>query len=273
MVRIAYGAGHGGGGSTRGKRAPDGEYEWNFNNKVVQALEAELRTYENVELLRTDDSTGTVDVPLAARTERARNWGCDIYVSVHHNVLGTNWGNHSGVETYTYLGSQPRSERLARAVHPRIVRAMSIRDRGMKKENFHVVRAFKDLPVAAVLTEGGFMDSTIDSKKLRDDSIMRAQGTAIACGIAEYAGLKKKAASLTNSPFAAFGRFRIYTGTFKDDAEAEKYAKLIENRLGYQPFVQDRRIWTGVFQTFESAQEAQRKIRGEFGLNPSVREE
>ncbi|EIM06224.1 N-acetylmuramoyl-L-alanine amidase, partial [Planococcus antarcticus DSM 14505] len=35
MLKIALDAGHGGKNSTPGKRSPDGEYEWNFNNKVL----------------------------------------------------------------------------------------------------------------------------------------------------------------------------------------------------------------------------------------------
>lgn len=39
---VAIDAGHGGFGVTPGKRTPDGEYEWNFNNKVAKAAIAKL---------------------------------------------------------------------------------------------------------------------------------------------------------------------------------------------------------------------------------------
>lgn len=44
--KIAFCAGHGGSGSTKGKRTPDGEYEWDFNNKVAIAFENEIKKYK-----------------------------------------------------------------------------------------------------------------------------------------------------------------------------------------------------------------------------------
>ena len=44
----------------------------------------------------------------------------------------------------------------------------------------------------AILIEGGFMDSTKDIKKLRDDKVVKAVGVAIAKAVAEFYGLKLK---------------------------------------------------------------------------------
>ncbi|OMP66169.1 N-acetylmuramoyl-L-alanine amidase [Domibacillus epiphyticus] len=190
-MRIAVNAGHS--LNTPGKRTPDGEPEWSFNDKVVRAIINELRTYEGVEILRTDDPSGKTDLPLKTRTNKAKAWGAEVYVSVHHNALSGKWGKHGGIETYTYRGSpQPSSERLASLVHPRLVKAMGLRDREHKKANFHDVRVFENEPTAAILTEGGFMDSTTDIKVMRDDEKLKAQGAAIAHGIALFGGLKKK---------------------------------------------------------------------------------
>ncbi|KAB7709101.1 N-acetylmuramoyl-L-alanine amidase [Bacillus aerolatus] len=71
----------------------------------------------------------------------------------------------------------------------------------------------------------------------------------------------------------AKGKYRIYTGLFKSDAEAERQAQLIGTNLGYKPFAKERRVWTGVFNTLESAMTAQRKISQEFGFNPKIRQE
>ena len=62
MVKIAIDAGHG--MNTAGKRTPDGEREWSFNNKVALAAIAKLNTYQNVKILRLDDPSGKNDVPL-----------------------------------------------------------------------------------------------------------------------------------------------------------------------------------------------------------------
>lgn len=79
MVKIALDAGHG--RHTSGKRTPDGESEWTFNDKVLRACVAKLNEYQNVEVLRLDDPTGEADVPLKARTDRANIWKADVLVS------------------------------------------------------------------------------------------------------------------------------------------------------------------------------------------------
>ncbi|MEK4305840.1 N-acetylmuramoyl-L-alanine amidase [Oceanobacillus sp. FSL K6-0251] len=198
MAKVAMCAGHGGSGSTPGKRSPAGEYEWNFNDAVVRAAIAKLKD-NGVEVLRTDDASGKTDVGLTARTNKANAWGADAYVSVHHNALGTKWLNYEiGIETFTQNGSHPQAERLARCIHPKYVKAMGLKDRGMKKSNLAITRQTK---MPAVLTEGGFMDSRIDIKAMRSNAKLKAQGEAIADGIMEFLNVKNnKEAPKTSKP-------------------------------------------------------------------------
>ena len=187
MAKVAMCAGHGGSGSTPGKRSPAGEYEWNFNDAVVRVAIAKLKA-NGVEVLRTDDASGKTDVGLTARTNKANAWGADAYVSVHHNALGTKWLNYEiGIETFTQNGSHPQAERLARCIHPKYVKAMGLKDRGMKKSNLAITRQTR---MPAVLTEGGFMDSRIDIKAMRNNAKLKAQGEAIADGIMEFLNVK-----------------------------------------------------------------------------------
>lgn len=189
MVRIAIDAGHG--YNTAGKRTPDGEREWTFNDKVARAAIARLNTYGGVEILRVDDPTGKVDIPLATRTNRANAWKADVYVSLHHNALIGTWGAHGGVETFTFNGENANSvsQRIAAEIHPRVLSAMGISNRGIKKANFHVLRETK---MPAILVEGGFMDSLADILALRNDAKLAAQGEAVADGLAAYYKLKPK---------------------------------------------------------------------------------
>ncbi|BAQ08828.1 N-acetylmuramoyl-L-alanine amidase [Bacillus sp. OxB-1] len=183
VVKIVLDAGHG--FNTAGKRSPDGEREWSFNNKVLLACEAKLREYKGLEILRVDDPTGKTDVPLKTRTDRANNWGADVYVSIHHNALSGKWHSGGGIETFTmdHPRANPKSVEVAKAVHPRIVKSMVLRDRGIKKMNLHVLR---ETNMPAILTEGGFMDSTIDIHSMRNKTNLEAQGEAIAEGLAAY---------------------------------------------------------------------------------------
>jgi len=189
MKKIVIDAGHG--YNTPGKRTPDGEREWTFNDKVARAVIQKLAMYKNVQTLRVDDSTGKTDVPLKTRTNRANKWETDVYIAIHHNALAGVWGNHGGIETYTLNHPQanPRSKEIAAIIHPLIVKAMGLNDRGLKTENFHVLR---ETYMPAILIEGGFMDSKIDIIAMRNDAKLKAQGEAIAEGLAVYLKLQLK---------------------------------------------------------------------------------
>lgn len=187
MVKIALDAGHG--LHTPGKRTPDGEREWSFNNKVLLAAVERLNQYENVQILRLDDPTGKTDVPLRTRTNKANKWKADVLVSIHHNANTSKWGSWGGVETFTHPQSSKASKDIAKIINPMIVKAMGLRDRGVKTSNLHMVRE-SNMP--SILSEGGFMDGLTDIKALRDDSKLKAQGYAIADGLAQYFKLKFK---------------------------------------------------------------------------------
>lgn len=188
MVKIVLDAGHG--LNTPGKRTPAGEPEWSFNDKVVRAAIAMLNGYENVEILRVDDPTGKIDVPLEIRTDKANAFKADVYIACHHNANTGSWGTWTGTEIYTYNHPQtdPKSVEIVKVIHPLVIRAMGLKDRGLKKENFHVLRETK---MPSLLIEGGFMDSTIDIVALRNDAKLHAQGVAIAEGLIKYFGLKE----------------------------------------------------------------------------------
>src|SRR5690606_38762284 len=178
----------------------DGEYEWNFNDKVARAFEREIKNYEGVSLLRTDDASGKTDVPLRTRTNRANSWKADVYISFHHNANTGRWSSAwTGVETFYHANSSANSsvsKRLAQSVQKALVKAYGLADRGIKTNNLHITR---ETNMPAVLVEGGFMDSTIDIKKLRDDSVLAQAGILIARSVANIFGLKRKGESTPKS--------------------------------------------------------------------------
>ena len=197
MVKVVVNGGHGLG--TKGKESPDGVKEWSYNNEIVKAAIAELKTYEGVQVKRADDPTGKRDVPLSERVNMANNWGADYYISYHNNaLLNGGWGDHTGTETYTQTGVNSKETLdFAKAIHRGMVRAFGLRDRGMKTANFQETRT---TAMPCVLTEGAFMDSTIDIKKLRDKNVLKAAGRESIKEFAKYKGLKKKAAKKPAPP-------------------------------------------------------------------------
>lgn len=230
--KVAFDAGHGGNNSTPGKRTPSNEYEWNFNNKVALAFEEELRKYENIELLRTDDRTGKTDVPLKTRVDKANKWGANLYVSFHENALAGKWGSHTGTETFYSKGST-EGKKLARLVHNAALKAYGLRDRGLKTNTLYIT---KETKMPAVLVEGAFMDSNIDIKKLRDNSVLKNSGKYIAQAVAEYGKLKKKKIkeSVVNKSDGKL--YRVQTGAFSNKNNAINLSKRLEG-YGYSTYL------------------------------------
>ncbi len=236
---VVFDAGHG--INTAGKRTPDGEREWTFNNKVTLSAIKQLNTYAGVKVYRTDDPTGKTDVSLTARTNKANKLGANVLVSIHHNANTGKWGTWTGTETYTYLGKWADAEKLAKIVQGRLVKAYGLRDRGTKKKDLHMLRESK---MTAILTEGGYMDSTIDIKKLRDGKVLEKAGIAIADGVAEFLGLKKKAVTSPSKPSnpTTTNLYRVRK-TWADDksqigafADKQNAIDLAKSKSGYKVF-------------------------------------
>lgn len=206
MKKVTFSAGHGGFGVTPGKRGPDGKYEWDWNNAVVIAAMKHLTTvYGDVQVIRIDDPTGRTDPPLTTRSNSVITSTPDLHIDVHHNALGTVWIETGlGIETFVMTSMSDatatkainKSLEAAQYIHPCIVTAMGLRDRGIKRENFHMLREINRAGIPSILTEGGFMDSRIDRAAMDQPAMLVAQGVALADGVANFLNLNKKATSV-----------------------------------------------------------------------------
>lgn len=246
--KVALDAGHG--KHTAGKRTPDGEREWTFNNTVLLAAKDELSNYPDIEVIRLDDPTGERDVPLRERTNKAKAEKADVLASIHHNANTGKYGTWTGTETFVQetFAQNPKSHALAKAVHPKYVKAFGLKDRGIKTNNFHMLRETNyyengvQKGMAAILTEGGYMDSSIDIAHLRSNTRLKAQGKAIAEGIAEYLGAKRTSVTV-----------KVETSIKpKEDVkvasvDAEKNASADRSFVSAQEFVKAKGISDGTY--------------------------
>lgn len=146
---------------TSGKQTPDVQKEWSFNRKVVETEMAMLAKFEGVKQLRLDDPTGRVDIPLIERSKKANQWGTNLQVDVYHNASGTNWvKSELEIESFIMTGTKHYREsmNLAEHIHPKALQAMGLKDRGINSQNLHMLR---EINAPAILTEGGFMNSSV----------------------------------------------------------------------------------------------------------------
>lgn len=240
VLKIAVSEGHG--LHTPGKRTPAGEREWTFNNKMGQGFRSEILKYEGVQIKLVSDPTGQRDTPLRERTDIANNWGADLYLSLHHNANTGRWGTWTGTETYTYNRStNPKSVRLAQVSNDAIVEVYKLRNRGLKKANFHEVRESR---MPAALTEGGYMDSTIDIKVMRNDAQVIEAGRNIARKVAAEYGLKRKAGAAPAKPSSSVDTtnaviYRVQVGSYSNMANAVAFAKTVEDKTGFDTYIVD----------------------------------
>jgi N-acetylmuramoyl-L-alanine amidase len=117
-------------------------------------------------------------VSLQGRTDMANRLGADLFVSIHANSMGRGRPDVSGLEVY-YYGNRA----LADVIHKNILRNVNIRDRGVRRARFYVLRKTS---MPATLVEVGFVTGNQDSANLRNTAYQKQMATAIARGILEY---------------------------------------------------------------------------------------
>lgn len=191
-IKIALDAGHG--LYTKGKQTPDGIKEWSINDKVRDKVVEFLKDY-NVEIIHLDNDEGKTDESLASRVSKYINASVSAVVSIHHNAYKGIWGTATGVEVFTDKNPTEADKRLAECIYSRLVKYTNLKGRGIKKEAWYVINQNK---IPAVLCEGGFMDGTEDYKIITSDEGQTAYAKAVAEGIVEFLGLKKKTVKNTN---------------------------------------------------------------------------
>jgi N-acetylmuramoyl-L-alanine amidase len=118
-------------------------------------------------------------VSLEGRTDMANRVNADLFVSIHANSINLSRPDVNGLETYYYKNGKA----LADTIHRNITRSVNVKDRGLKKARFYVLR-HSEMPAA--LVEVGYVTGADDAAKLRDPNYRRQMAEAIARGIIEY---------------------------------------------------------------------------------------
>jgi N-acetylmuramoyl-L-alanine amidase len=117
-------------------------------------------------------------VSLQGRAAMANRARATVFVSIHANAVGGNRSHINGLEVY-YYGNRS----LADAIHRSILQTVNVRDRGVRRARFYVLRKTS---MPAALVETGYVTGVEDNPKLRDAAYQRQMAEAITRGIVNY---------------------------------------------------------------------------------------
>jgi N-acetylmuramoyl-L-alanine amidase len=118
-------------------------------------------------------------VTLQGRVDMAEQVNADVFVSIHANSAGASRPDVNGLETYYYDSGLE----LARVVHSNILQSLNVRDRGVRRARFFVLRK-SSMP--SILVETGFMTGQQDVSRLVTPQYQAQMADAIARGILQY---------------------------------------------------------------------------------------
>lgn len=172
--RIVIDPGHG--GKDPGATGVSGAYEKEFNLSLAVRIAALLEEDPMFEplLTRTDDRF----IELEERGTIANDWNADAMISIHGNTYTDPMT--SGTETlYRHEDSIP----LAQTLQEHVVKAIELRDRGVKEEQLKVLST-PTMP--AVLIEAGYLTNAEDERLLLSDDGQELAAQAIVEGLKDY---------------------------------------------------------------------------------------
>lgn len=183
MATVVLDPGHGGtatvgGSSPNNATGPSGLREKTVTLDIAKRVRPLLAADGiTVKMTRTTD----VNLGLQARAAIAKAAGADAFVAIHFNGF-----DHvvQGTETYHHTNGSPDSRALAHNIQAAVQKATALKDRGVKKANFGVLRpASHAASTAACLVEISFMDIAAEEARLRTTAYKNNVAKAIASAI------------------------------------------------------------------------------------------
>ena len=184
--KIAINAGHGNkgignsssNGIDPGAIGPSGYQEYIETKEITDLVSTKLK-FNGIETLVIQDGD------LWDVTNKSNAWKSDYFISIHCNSFSA---DSHGVETFS-LASTGKGRMLAEKVHKELIPATGLYNRGLKSENYHVLRE-TDCP--AILTEIGFISNPKEEALMKDSVWDDKVSSAIARGICNFLGIAFK---------------------------------------------------------------------------------
>ncbi len=187
----------------------NGVVEANANEGIANALAAELRQYQGVKVVFTEQASASRG--LRPRVDSAVKQGADIVVSIHCNSAGASSANGSEVwvpntSPYLYNETHVVGKGVGNSVLKKL-QALGLSNRGTKTRNCTDGETYPSpgglcdwyginywsrwSGIPGIIIEHGFLTNSSDAAKLGNASWQKKIGIADAQGIAAYYGLSK----------------------------------------------------------------------------------
>ena len=175
-MKVCIDAGHGGKDSGAvGAKVTEKWIALDVANRVATKLQN-----SGIEVVMTRDSDYFVE--LADRATISNNTGADIFVSIHCNSASE---SATGTEVWSYPGAA-EDKQLAQSILDKLIARTGFQNRGVKEENFAVLRLTK---CPAALVELGFISNPQEEQTMMGFDYQDQASTAIVEGIKEFAGI------------------------------------------------------------------------------------
>lgn len=184
--------------------------EKDINLKIGKRVKHHLERHAQTVI---ESRVGDTNPSLGERSSLANRNYVDVAISLHCNSFSTS--NARGVEIYKY-GNGSRETALAKSILNSIIKENLYTDnRGIKTENFHMVR---EIQTASVLLEMAFISNQSDNKILTQKS--EEMSIAIAKGILSYFDIQYKAETVNKAPNSQLYRVQVGAYQYKENAQA-----------------------------------------------------
>jgi N-acetylmuramoyl-L-alanine amidase len=181
IYKVVIDPGHG--GKDMGATGASGLYEKDFalslSKKVKDLLEKETK----IEVYMTRDEDTFISTVDRYRPEYANELDADLFISIHGNTYED--ANVSGTEAFYY---HEESKSFAETVYQKVVNSTGFKDRGVKNNDFFVVK-YTEMP--SVLLEIGYLTNPEEEQQMLDNEFQDSTAQAIYDGVKEYLTLER----------------------------------------------------------------------------------
>jgi N-acetylmuramoyl-L-alanine amidase len=178
-VLIVIDPGHG--GKDSGGIGMNGLLEKDVALPISQKV-AEILQQNGVQVVMTRNTDSYIS--LQERVDIAERANANLFVSIHANSNSTR-PDINGLETYYYDSGYS----LAQVVHNNILQSVNVKNRGVRKARFYVLRK---ATTPSILIETGHLTGNEDAPKFASSEYRNQIATAIGRGILQYLQQKSK---------------------------------------------------------------------------------